>query len=110
MKPDPDHPILDQPWTYEIIGLNYQRPAGAEPYLDLTLQRDKAVRRLRFYSPSDIRVTRGFPSSSGLCILDVSGRQLEGIGVKVANFENSSGCPEFFARDVSDLDSAQKPS
>jgi hypothetical protein len=103
---DPHHPIIERPWEYEIIGLSYHRDleSWADSYLDLILQRGVCRRRLRFLGPQDLRIDEGFPSSSGLCVLDVSKRQLDGIGVRVANFEASGGCPTFWAREVIDLD------
>ncbi len=102
---DPDHPIIECPWNYEIVGLSYHRDpdSWADSYIDLTLQRGPFRRRLRFLGPENLEITKGFPSSSGLCILDVSKRQLDGLGVRVANFEGSGGCPTFWARAVVDL-------
>jgi hypothetical protein len=72
---DPDHPILGRPWEYEIVGLCYHRDleSPAESYIDLTLQNGDRLRRLRFFGPRDLQIRGGFPSSSGLCIVDVSG-------------------------------------
>jgi hypothetical protein len=102
---DPDHPIIERPWEYEIVGLSYHRnlDSGADSYIDLTLQKGERRRCLRFFDPERLEVTDGFPSSSGSCILDVSGRQLEGLGVRVANDEASSGPPTFWAREVVEL-------
>jgi hypothetical protein len=103
---DPDHPIIERPWEYEIVGLCYhnERDSAPEPYIDLVLQNGRDRRCLRFLGPRDLEITGGFPSSSGLCILDVSRRQLEGLRVWVANFENGGGCPTFWAREVVELD------
>lgn len=57
----------------------------------------------RFFGPQGLRITEGFPSSSDLCILDVSKRGLDGLRVRVANFEASDGCPTFWAREVVEL-------
>lgn len=103
---DPHHPIVERPWEYEIVGLSYHRDldSWADSFIDLTLQKGSDRRSLRFFGPQDLQIDEGFPSSSGLCILDVSNRQLDGIGVRVANFEASGGCPTFWARQVMDLD------
>ena len=105
---DPDHPIVERPWEYEIVGLSYHRDrdSWADSFIDLTLQKSGESRRLRFFGPQDLQITEGFPGSSGLCILDVSQRQLDGIGIRVANFEASGGCPTFWARLVVDLDAS----
>jgi hypothetical protein len=47
---EPAHPIIEQPWEYELIALNwqYQPSDSGEPYIDLTLKKGAKVRRLRF--------------------------------------------------------------
>ena len=104
---DPDHPILDHPWEYEIVGFSYFRPDdGTERYIDLTLRKDQVVRRLRFFGPQDIEIEKGFPSpTGGMYFSDVSARGLEGLGVRVADFEASPGAVRFWARAVIDLES-----
>ncbi len=103
---DPHHPIIERPWEYEIVSLCYHRDLNswADSSIDLTLQSGDCRRRFRFLGPQDLRITEGFPNSSGLCILDVSKRQLDGIGIRVANFELHGGCPTFWAREVVELD------
>ena len=103
---DPDHPIIERPWEYEIVGLSYHCDfdSWADSYIDLTLQKGSHRRRFRFFGPRNLQITEGFPNSSGLCILDVSQRQLEGIGIRVDDFEAFGGCPTFWARKVIDLD------
>lgn len=105
---DPDHPIVERPWEYEIVGLCYRRDldSWADSYIDLTLQKGRRRRCLRFLGPQDFEVTAGFPNSSGLCILDVSKRQLDGLRVRVANFEGHGGCPTFWAREVAELEAS----
>lgn len=103
---DPDHPIIDAPWEYEIVGFIFERSLfdEFESYIDLKIQREGVVRNLRFLSPQNLTIDSGFPSSEGLSILDVSSRQMQGINIWVYNYENSGGCPQFWARDVIDLD------
>jgi len=105
---DPHHPILERPWEYEIIELCYHNDPGdwRKSHVDLTLRRGEAVRRLRFLAPQDFEVERGcFPRpTGGMCILDVRHRQLEEIGVRVADFEGSHGAVTFWAREVIDLE------
>jgi hypothetical protein len=99
---DADHPILREPWRWELLELTYRRNLAdwQESYIDLVLFRDGEERRLRFFAPQDVELSRGLPNSSGLCILDVSGRQLEGLRVRVASFEQSYGTPSFWAARV----------
>ena len=104
--PDPYHPIIDNPWHYRIAALSCVFPEdGSESYLDLTLVRGEVQRRLRFWSPRDIEIERGFPSQSlGMVIYDVRGRQLDGLGVWVDDDEAGWGKVTFWARAVVDLD------
>jgi hypothetical protein len=102
---DPDHPILADPYTWELVEFTYRRDPDRqrEPYFDLVLTRGGRVRRLRFFSPRGLEICRGMPSAMGMCILDVSRRQLDGLRVRVANFEQSSGAPTFWAARVVDV-------
>lgn len=104
---DPDHPIIDRPWEYEVLLLAYHNDPELprDSYLDLTLRRGPSVRRLRFLGPEDLEIERGFPRpTGGMVILDVRRRQLDGLGVRVADFEASLGAVRFWAREVLDLD------
>jgi hypothetical protein len=110
MRKDPDHPIIDSPWLYSITEFHYHVGLdGTEPFIDLLLERDSVRRRLRFWSPQSLQIETGrFPAPTrGMEILDVSKRQLEGLGVHVTDFENTSGSITFWARDVVDLDSVE---
>ena len=99
---DPSHPILLEPWRWELLEFTYRRNPddSRESYIDLVLTRDGEERRLRFFAPQDVALSRGLPNSSGLCILDVSRRQLDGLQVRVASFEQSYGTPSFWAARV----------
>ena len=105
---DPDHPILEKPWTYDIASIAYHHDLGdwRGSYVDLTLVRGPVVRRLRFLIPSDFEIEKGFPHGNpGLRILDVRRRQLEDINIRVDNVdEPSGGAVRFWAREVVDLD------
>jgi hypothetical protein len=100
---DPDHPILQEAWKHELVGFQYDGLAD-EPYLDLVLRHaeTKAIRRLRFLSPSEISIN-GPRMNWGLAIADVRRRQMQDIGVEVYNFENSPGFAQLYARDVVDV-------
>lgn len=100
---DPDHPILRGAWEWEIVGLSIQRaPDDApEPYLDLKLTKDGQFLTLRFWNPQNLEIGAGGPTMThGLMILDVSGRGLEGLGVRVDDFENDPSYVRFWARSV----------
>jgi hypothetical protein len=102
---DPEHPILPEPWRWELLEFSYLRnPADwRESYIDLVFARDGEQRRLRFFAPQDVELSRGSLSSSGLCILDVSSRQLDGLRVRVASFEQPYGTPSFWAARVVEI-------
>jgi hypothetical protein len=105
-KQDPDHPILPRANAWGIVGLNVQmEPShGSEPFLDLTLRRHSEERRLRFWSPQDLEIEKGGPRHArGFCNLDVRARQLDGLAVRVDDYEGSHGVVRFWARDVEEL-------
>jgi hypothetical protein len=107
VREDPDHPIIAKPWTYEIQSFAYHRNRSdlRSSYIDLVLRRDSEVRRLRLLGPKNLRIERGFPDrTNGMCILDVSERQTDGIGIQVLHFEAGGGGLYFYAREVIDLD------
>jgi hypothetical protein len=107
---DPDHPIIKSPWTYEIASFCYQNNLDdwRESYIDLILKKGTTIRRLRFLGPQDLEIGKGFPNPThGMCILDVSARQLDGLKVHVDDFENNSGTVTFWAKDVIDLDDSK---
>jgi len=106
---DPDHSIIDQPWTYDVTGFSYHRSVSdpEDRWLDLVLCKGTEVRRLRFLRPQKISVSEDFPECLGLYIADVSARGLEGLRVHVGDFEACGGGIEFWAADVVDLDSVE---
>jgi hypothetical protein len=109
MERDPNHPIVDRPWDYAINAVHYHVGLdGTEPYLDLILQRNHVTRRLRFWSPRQLKIEEGFPNPThGMEILDVRHRGLHGLGIRVGDFEAGRGSITFWARAVVDLDAQQ---
>lgn len=103
---DSDHPIIEYPFKYRVVGFCFHRTLddSEESYLDLSLQREQIVRRLRFFSPRDISIEEGFPHGAGMYIADVRQRGLDGLGVRVDDSESSRGAIRFWARAVVDLD------
>src|SRR5262245_13977601 len=100
---DPEHAILPEAWKWEIVGLRVELDPvdEVEPYLDLTVRRGGERRVLRFWSPRALRIEEGGPRMThGMTILDVHARGLDGIGVRVDDFEASSGSVRFTARSV----------
>lgn len=107
MLEDPIHPIIRSPHEYSIVSLHFEiRQEDSEGFLDLELRRNEVVRKLRFFSPQNLKIEEGFPvTTGGMVILDVRGRQWDNIGVHVDNFEASPGRITFWARDVIELES-----
>ena len=103
---DPYHPILERSWEYEIFTLSFWQwqNGDAEPFIDLTLKKGDVFRHFRFLSPQSLEIEKGFPAKTGgFCILDVSKRGLEGLGVRVDDFEASWGAVRFWAREVIEI-------
>ena len=101
---DPDHAIIDAPFRWELVEFTYRRETDwGESYIDLVLARDGVERRLRFFGPQDLVLDRGLPNSSGLYISDVTGRGMDGIGVRVGSFEPNSCVPSFWASRVVEI-------
>jgi hypothetical protein len=105
---EPQHPILVEPWTYELERIDWRpSPAIAESFLDLTFRRGSERRRLRFLSPTQVKVDQGFCGQSyGLAIHDIRRRGWDGVRIEVVNFEAAPGIT-FFAADVVDLDQSE---
>jgi len=99
---DPDHPILPDPWRWELREFTFRRDQDdwRESYIDLVFERDRVPKRLRFFAPQQVQISEGIPNAFGMVILDVSGRQLDGLGVRIANFEQSYGARTFWAARV----------
>jgi hypothetical protein len=105
---DPDHPILDQPWRWEIdefAWMSEQAPLPAA--LDVRFIRDGQRRTLRFIEPQEVTIQFGgkHPIQCGdMAILDISQRQLDGLSVQVTAF-GASGTPfRLYARSVREID------
>ncbi len=106
-RTDPDHSIIDQPWTYQLTEFNYHNNLDNwwQSYIDMTLQRGGIMRRLRFTAPRSLQIEQGFPMSTGrMVIRDVRRRGIAGVGVYVGDDESTWGAVTFWARDVIDLD------
>ncbi len=105
---DPDHPILDQPWRWEIDEFTWHAERGTvQAALDVRFVRDGQHLTLRFIEPQDVTIEFGgsYPIQCGeMAILDISGRQLDGLTVQVTEF-GASGTPlRLYARSVQKLD------
>lgn len=98
-----EHPILKKGFEYKIIRFNYQQGNKKilETYIDITLQKGEEIRRLRFLSPTQLRIDGGFYMSWGFRIVDSSDKFLSQ-KIEVEDFE--CGSIYFRARKVIDLD------
>jgi hypothetical protein len=104
------HQIIEKPWEYEIISFYYSinHTDLSSSYIDIIFKKDNTTRKLRFLSPNELIIEKGFPTpTSGLIILDVSNRQLENINVRVDDFEASQGAIKFWAHKVIDLENSE---
>ena len=102
----PEHVVLPRAHEYEIVAFRLEREPmdGDEPYVDIVFRRGAERRLLRFWSPQELQIERGGPvRTGGLTIQDISGRGLERLGVRVADFESSHGAVTFLARTVCEL-------
>jgi len=100
VKRDRDHPVIDEPWNYNLIGFKsiVNDDDIEQSYIDLTLHQGSIIKRLRFYGPINLR----FPlPTKGIQILDVSDRQEGRFCVEVSD---SSGALFFNALEVINLD------
>lgn len=96
-----DHPVLAEPYTYDITGLSYT--VGDAPYgsLELTLEKGGTKVTLRFEGVHELEIDAGFPHSyMGLEVLDVTFLGWEHAKVRVQSFEDAPSI-RFWAREVS---------
>jgi hypothetical protein len=107
---DPRHPILPDAWKYEVVEFHWARGDDGERYVDLVLRHTESdgERRLRFRRPVEVRFADcGY--TSGLFIDDISGRGLQGLHVRVGNYENDATPVELMAWDVVDITDETAP-
>lgn len=105
---EPDHPIIDSPWSYRLVEFVFRCNSKDETqsYIDLVLKRDETERRLRFFEPQRLKIMQGFPSNASIYILDIRQRWLERMSVFVGDFEDSAGACSFYAARVAIVDDA----
>jgi hypothetical protein len=61
MDDEPLHPISSEPWTYELERIDWRpSPAIAASQIDLTSRRGDERRLLRFLSPTEVEIGKGF--------------------------------------------------
>src|SRR5262249_43513200 len=107
----PDHSILPEAWKWRVVGLHLDEDPedGSEAFLDLYVKRGPERRALRFWSPREVRLDRSGPiSTSGIRVRDLSGRGMEGVGVRVESIENQDQPLTFVARAVGQTTSGRQ--
>lgn len=101
-----DHPVLAEPYTYDITGLSYTARGAPYGSLELTLEKGGAKVALRFDGVHELEIDAGFPHSyMGLEILDVTFLGWEHAKVRVQSFEDAPSI-RFWAREVSRIECA----
>jgi hypothetical protein len=108
---DPYHPILPDPYSWELVEFTYRRdPANwRQTYIDLLFTRNGAERRLRFFAPQEVELPCGTMGSwCRVYVADASGRQLENMRVRVASFEPGWCVPSFWAAAVVEVTEPRK--
>jgi hypothetical protein len=97
----PDHEVLPDPWTYDIVGLRFMASTAPFGDLELDLRKGDMEITLRFEGVHELEIDAGFPHSCmGLMILDVSHLGWEHARVRVECFEDAPAI-RFWAKGVS---------
>lgn len=97
------HNIIDKPFQYKIIGFIYNSFSedNLENYIEMHLEKDYKIKRLRFHNPTKLKIEEGFPSATGgMEILDISSNGWENVNIEVGDFESSNGSIKFYAKTV----------
>jgi hypothetical protein len=99
----PDHSVLRNASSYKVVDFRYHGFSWMpdDHYIEMTLQKDDDVVKLRFDRPRQLEINEYFPTQFGLYISDITSDGLEDLTVKVGDYENSS--VKFFAKSVHKL-------
>lgn len=99
----PAHPVLSEPWTYEVVGIELRCPSGKPSELELSLRKDEKTVKLRFFGVSALEIQDGWPAiNSGMQILDAASSGWKN-RVRVSSFEQDP-CIRFWAEEVKRVD------
>ena len=100
---DPPHPLFRGLARAQVRDLHFERGlTSRDDVIELTLGQGREVRTFRFTRVTDLRLGGGFPEVGWLRVHDVSGRRLDGIGVRVSDGEQSEAIA-FWAAGVEEL-------
>jgi hypothetical protein len=95
---DPLVPVLDSPRDYEILQLVMRLGDVREPFVELTLSRERLRKRLRFLGPRVFQFEQAFERvPRGLEVRDISARSIGELKLRV---EGAGGALSFWARGV----------
>lgn len=101
MMRDPDDPILDEPWTWRLAALHWER-TGEGDAIELTLHREGHTRRFRFDGVQDLELRPGF-AGAGLMFLYERLPSQQEPGVRVTTLDEPPATIDFRARSVREL-------
>ena len=96
-----NHPVLEQPWTYQIAKIQFDFSDPCNFVADLTLRKDNETVTLRFSEIGELEIEKGFNpwGISGMQILDLSHRGMETARIRVSSFEQDASI-HFWAKSV----------
>jgi len=100
------HKVLKAPHTYEIVYFSYDVNTEDDKCstIDLHLEKDGVIKKLRFTGPQELEIEKGFPyATRGMFFEDVSSHGLDGLKVYVGDFEATLGSITFWARNVEEV-------
>ena len=96
----PHHPILADPFSYDVVEFKYVLDTAPFGDLELMLQKDGNQVRLIFSGVHELEIDKGYPYSyDGLEILDVTYLGWETTRIRVQGFEDAPGI-RFWAKAV----------
>lgn len=82
---EPNHFILHESWSYRVIHIEYfVGRHHHERYLDLTLQKEATLEKLRFLRPSQVRIND--VAEAPIEIVDIRGRGWEGLNLWITGY------------------------
>ncbi len=97
----PDHEVLENPSTYDIVGYSYAIEEAPYGTLDITLEKNSSRCTLRFTGVCELEIDAGFPHSyMGLEILNVKYLGWDNIHVRVEGYESEAPGFRFWANTV----------
>ena len=99
----PNHSIVQNPLKVKIekITISDERVEKGESFLDVSLYDDGQYKRLRFFSPQDIKISGNFMNPVSFVVSDLSNSGMEGISVRVSDYEMDA--ISFYAKSVANL-------